>query len=124
MNARQRSVAAAQLLLISPAILFMGALGVRSLQPLQKEPAHTAQQIVMWYAVRQWTLWVLLIALPLTVLLTGCITLARTRSEHVRLATQQTLAGIRTNRGMLLIAATTLTAAVVLAIVGLHMLAD
>ena len=67
----------ALLLLILPSILFMGALVVRELQPLQNEPAHTAQQqLVMWYAALMWTLWVLLIALPFAVLATGCVTLA------------------------------------------------
>lgn len=68
---------AAQLFLIFPAVLFMGALLVRNLSPLQDGPAHTAQQIVMWYAGRMWTLWVLLIALPLGVLVTGSITFGR-----------------------------------------------
>jgi hypothetical protein len=49
----------------------------RHLQPLQYEPAHTAQQIVMWYSVRHWTLWVLLIGLPFAALLTGYGTLLR-----------------------------------------------
>ncbi|MFY9559558.1 MAG: hypothetical protein WAQ52_04925 [Terriglobales bacterium] len=126
MNTPKRVVAAAQLLLISPAVLFMGALVVRNLQPLQKEPAQTAQRIVMWYAVRQWTLWVLLIALPFAVLVTGCITLARNWSENVQLsqAAQQTLAAIRADRAMLFVAVTTLTAGVILAIVALHMAAN
>ena len=52
MNTTKRALAAAQLLLMFPAVLFMGALVVRMLQPLQHEPAHTAQRIVMWYALR------------------------------------------------------------------------
>jgi hypothetical protein len=126
MNTPNRVVNAAQLLLIFPAVLFMGALVVRNLQPLQNEPAQTAQRIVMWYAVRQWTLWVLLIALPFAVLVTGCITLARHWSENVQLsqAAQQTLAAIHTHRALLLVAATTLTAGAVLAIVVIHMLAN
>ncbi len=66
MNAK-RALAAAQVLLMFPAILFMGALLVR-VSPLQHEPAHTADRIVMWYAGRMWTLWALLITLPLAVL--------------------------------------------------------
>ena len=125
MNTTKRLVAAVQLLLIFPAVLFMGALVVRNMQPLQNEPAHAAQRIVMWYAVRQWTLWVLLVALPFAVLVTGCITLARNWSEHVKLsqAAQQTLA-IRTHRSLLLVAATTLTAGAILAIVVIHILAN
>jgi len=126
MNASKRVIAAAQLLLIFPAVLFMGALVVRNLQPLQNEPAHTAQQIVMWYAARQWTLWVLLIALPFAVLVTGCITWVRNRSQTAQFsrAGQPTLAAIPTHRALLLVAATTLTAGAVLAIVVIHMLAN
>ena len=93
MRATERLVAASQLLFICPAILFMGSLVVRNLSTLQNEPAHTAQQIVMWYAGRMWTLWVLLIALPLGVLVTGCIMFARSRSKDVRLP--QAAAGAR-----------------------------
>lgn len=50
MRVTERLVAAAQLLLIFPAVLFMVSLIARNLSPLQNEPAHTAQQIVMWYA--------------------------------------------------------------------------
>ena len=57
---RTRISAFLQLVLILPAALFMAALVVRNLGPLRYEPAHTAQQIVMWYAGRLWTLWVLL----------------------------------------------------------------
>lgn len=125
MNTTTRAVAAAQLLLIFPAVLFMGALVVRNLQPLQNEPAHTAERIVMWYAVRQWTLWVLLLALPLAVLVTGCIMLPRNGSKDMQLSrAAQTLAAIHTHRAMLLIAAMTLTAGAILAIVVIHMLAN
>jgi len=76
MNAK-RALAAAQLLLMFPAIPFRGALVVRQVSPLQHEPAHTAGRIVMLYAGRMWTLWALLITLPLAVLVTGCVTLLR-----------------------------------------------
>jgi hypothetical protein len=125
MNTPKRA-AAAQLLLIFPAVLFMGALVVRELQPLQHEPAHTAQRIVMWYSARMWTLWVLLIALPFAVLVTGCVTLARNWRDDMELpqAAQQTLLAIQADRTMLFVAATTLTAGAVLAIVVMHMLAN
>ena len=126
MRATERLVAASQLLFICPAILFMGSLVVRNLSPLQNEPAHTAQQIVMWYAGRMWTLWALLIALPLGVLVAGCIVFARSWSKGVRLpqAAQQTLAAIHANRAMLIVAVMTLTAGAILTIVVLHMLAN
>jgi hypothetical protein len=125
MNAK-RALAAAQLLLMFPAILFMGALVVRQLSPLQHEPAHTAHRIVMWYAGRMWTLWALLISLPLAVLVTGCVTLLRSWSNVPELPyrAQQGLAAIYADRPMLCIAMMTLTAGVVLAIVALHMAAN
>jgi hypothetical protein len=122
MNATKRSVIVAQLLLIFPSVLFMSALVVRELQPLQNEPAHTAQQIVMWYAGRMWTLWLLLIALPFAVLVTGCVTLARNCRDDMKLS--QTLAAIHADRAMLFVAVTTLTAGAILAIVVLHMAAN
>jgi hypothetical protein len=126
MRAIERQVAAAQLLLISPALLFMGSLVGRNLSPLQDEPANTAQQIVMWYAVRMWTVWALLIALPLGVLITGCIMFARSWSKDVRLsqAAQHTLAAIHANGSKLIVAVMTLTAGAILTIVVLHMLTN
>ena len=125
MNAK-RALAAAQLLLMFPAILFMGALVVRQLSPLQHEPAHTAHRIVMWYAGRMWTLWALLITLPFAVLVTGCVTLLRSWSPVPELPyrAQQGLAAIYADRPMLCIAMMTLTAGVVLAIVAMHMAAN
>jgi len=125
MNAK-RALAAAQLLLMFPAILFMGALVVRQLSPLQHEPAHTAHRIVVWYAGRMWTLWALLITLPLVVLVTGCVTLLRSWSNVPELPyrAQQGLAAIYADRPMLCIAMMTLTAGVVLAIVAMHMAAN
>ena len=120
----KRTVAVADLLLISPAALFMAALLVRSLQPLQYEPAHAAQQVIMWYAGRMWTLWVLLIALPLTVLIIGCAILLRSWNNalEVRQAALPTIAAVRADTATLLIAATTLAAVVFLAVVAVHML--
>jgi hypothetical protein len=125
MNAK-RALAAAQLLLMFPAILFMGALVVRQLSPLQHEPAHTAHRIVMWYAGRMWTLWALLITLPLAVLVTGCVTLLRSWSNVPELPyrAQQGLAAMYADRPILCIAMMTLTAGVVLAIVAMHMAAN
>jgi hypothetical protein len=127
MNMTKRCIAAAELLLIFPGALFMAALFVRNLQPLQYEPAHTAQRIVTWYAVRpRIGLWGLLIALPLAVLVTGCGTLLRSWSDEMELrqATRQTLAAISAHLATLLVAGATLTAGGILAIVALHMLTD
>jgi hypothetical protein len=123
MNTTRRTIAATQALLISPAILFMGALIVRQLSPLQHEPAYTAQRIVMWYAGRMWTLWMLLITLPLAVLVTGCLTFLRSRRELPR-GVQDGFAAIHIDSAMSFVAAMTLTAGIVLAIVAIHMLAN
>ncbi|MGA7410525.1 MAG: hypothetical protein WBW33_08565 [Bryobacteraceae bacterium] len=121
------TIATAELLLVFPSVLFMTALFVRNLQPLQYEPAHTAQQIVTWYAARPHVgLWVLLIALPLAVLLTGCATLLHRwrREVELRQAARQTLTAIRTHLATLLVAGATAAAGGILAIVGLHVLTD
>jgi hypothetical protein len=118
-------IATFQLALISPAALFMAALVVRkfTLLPLA---AHTAQQLVMWYAGRVWTLWVLLLALPFTVLVTGCATLPHPwrRDSGLLQIAKETLAAVRANWATLFVAATTLTSMGILAVVVLHMLAN
>jgi hypothetical protein len=51
------------------------------MRPLQCEPAHAAQRIVMYYAVQGWTLSVLLIGLPFAVLVIGCVTPLRNLND-------------------------------------------
>jgi hypothetical protein len=123
---RTRIIAVSQLVLIFPAALFMTSLILRQLQPQQYEPAHSAQQVVMWYAARMWSLWILLLALPIAVLVTGCATLLRGWKNDTALpsAARQLLAVIRAQFAMLVVAAATLAAGGILAIVVLHMLAD
>ena len=127
MNTMKRTIAATELILIFPAALFMTALFVRELQPQEYEPAHTAQRIVMWYSARPHVgLWVLLMALPLTVLVIGCVTLLRSWNEDaaLRQAARQMLGDIRAHVATFCVAAATLTAGAVLAIVALHVLTD
>lgn len=123
---KTRLIAALEVALLFPAALFMTALVLRELRPLQYEPAHSAQQLVLWYAGRMWTLWILLLALPLTVLAIGCATLFRNWNSETALLqnARQSLAAVRANAATLLVAATTVAAAGILAIVVLHMLAD
>jgi hypothetical protein len=123
---RTRIIAVMELVLIFPAALFMTALALRNLQPLQYEPAHSAQILVMWYAGRIWTLWVLLLGLPLTVLASGCAELLHrwNRDIVLPLTVRQSLAKVRVHLATLFIAATTLLAGVILAIVVLHVLAN
>lgn len=121
------AIAALELLLVFPAVLFMTSLFVRNLQPLQYEPARTAQQIVAWYSARTYIgLWVLLIALPMAVLGIGSGTLLRlwNRDAALRQNARAALSLVRENLAALLTAAATLAAGGILAIVALHVLTD
>lgn len=113
-------VAVLDFALIFPASLFMAALVIRNL-PLH-EMANGAQWIVMWYAGRLWTLWMLLLALPFVVLITGSVTLFAAGSRMSNTA-QQPLAVIRAQPAIVFIALLTVYAAGILVIVVLHMLA-
>lgn len=127
MRLRQSVFATAELLLVFPAALFMAALFLRNVTPQQYEPAHSAQQIVMWYAARPHVgLWILLVALPLTVLITGAASLLRRWRDdaELRQAARQTVATLEAHLATALVAAATLMAGGFLAIVALHMLAD
>jgi len=123
---RLRLLATAELLLISPAALFMSATVIRRLQPLQYGLAQRAQHLVMWYAGRIWTLRVFLLGLPLIALVTGCATPLYGSNHDLALShtVRQSLGPSRTHLATLFIAATTLAAAGILAIVALHMLAN
>ncbi len=118
MNTIKRTVPIAQLVLILPAALFMISLIVRGLGPVQYEPTHAAQQIVMWYSGRIWTLWVLLTALPLAVFGIGCAMLFSQWATQPRALPT----AMRWNGTALLVAALTLASAVILVIVGVHVL--
>lgn len=120
----KRILAAAHLLLISPAVLFLVAVIVQRLHPLQ--PAQTTQHIVTWYAERTWTLWILLLALPLSVWVSGCISLLHDWSGSAQVASfaQKALAALHPAGARTSIAVTTAIAAVIVGIVILHMLAN
>jgi len=122
-----RSIAALELLFVFPAVLFMTALFARSIQPLQYQPAHSAQRIVDWYAARPHVgLWVLLIALPLAVLVIGLSSLIREwhSNRELRDSILRTIGFIRSEASTVLIAGATATAGGILAIVALHVLTD
>lgn len=126
MKTTKPALAATELLLVFPAVLFMTALFVRNLQPQQYEPARTAQRIVDWYAASPHVgLWVLLIAMPLAVLFIGTVTLVRAWKADANLReSARQLAGIlRAHVATALITLATLMAAVIVAIVAMHVLA-
>lgn len=124
----RRAIAATELLLLFPAALFMAALFLRNVQPQQYQPAHTAQLIVNWFTKGPvWlVLWMLLMALPLAVLVIGGATLRRSwkTDAELRQAARQLFGIVRAHLATLLIAAATLTAGGILAIVALHAITD
>jgi hypothetical protein len=127
MRVLTRWLAAVELLLIFPAVLFMTALFVRNIQPQQYEPAHTAQRIVALYSARPHVgLWLLLMAMPLAVLVTGCATLVPVWNgdADLRRDARQAWTAIRAHGATLFVAAATLTAGGVLTIVALHVLTN
>ncbi len=120
----QRAIAVTELALVFPAALFMTALFGRNLQPQQYEPARSAERIVAWYAARPHIgLWLMLIAMPLTVLATGGFSLMRSwrADASLRQSTHQALALVRVHWATLIVALATLAAGGFLAIVALHM---
>lgn len=127
MSTAKRTIAATEWFLVFPGALFMTALVVRSLQPKQFEPAHSAQRLVDWFSARPHLgLDVFLIALPFAAFMVGCGALVRgwTRDAELRRAALTTLAAIRAHMATLLIAGATLVAGGILAIVAAHMITD
>ena len=127
MNNARRALAAVQLLLVFPAALFITGAVVRGLQPIQYEPARTAQRIVDWYA--GWTragLSVMLIALPLVVLLCGCLSLGRSwnRDVELRAAVARTVAAVRAHFATVVVAIATVGAGGILVVVVGHLITD
>jgi hypothetical protein len=123
----RRSLAAAELLLVFPAALFMTALFVRSIQPQQYEPARTAQRIVDWYAASTHVgLWLLMITLPLVVTIVGSITVARCwrNDEALRQAARNTIINLRAHFATFLTLMATAVAAGILFIVAVHVITD
>ncbi len=107
----KRNLLIAQCALLSPALLFLTAVAIQMTHPMRP-----AQEIVLAYAGKMWTLWVLLIALPLAVLVSGGALLLR----YPRLAAN----GAISRWTKPLLRTTTGTAAAILMIVALHMAAN
>lgn len=128
MKSRNYTLAAAvEMMLILPAALFMAALFMRNVQPPEYQPARMAQQIVTWYAGRpRIGLWVLLMALPFTVFVTGCAALFRRWSDdgELREAARRTATALRAHFATVMISGATAIAGGILAIVALHVLTD
>ncbi len=120
MSGLKRAIPIVQVVLIMPAVVFMAALAARGLGPPGAEPARSAQAVVMWYAARLWTLWLLLTALPLVAIGLGSLELLRRASDG---------AGMHGLRGLLsadrtaaFVGVLTVGAGIILVTVGLHMM--
>ena len=127
MKLLRRSLAALELTLLFPAVLFMTALFLRSIQPTQFQPSYAAQQIVDWYAARPHLgLWILLIALPLLVLSTGLAWLAHQwrNNNDLRQAARTLITILRSHASAMLVAVASLVSAGILAVVAMHLLTD
>ena len=119
-----KRIAAAHWALISPSVVFFLALFARSLLPAQ-DPANGPQWIVTWYASHQWTLWIFLIALPLSALLVGGAALlqAWTTDESLRDDAKRLLVALRSHLSVCLTGVGTVAAVVVLSLVAFHLAA-
>ena len=122
MNTPRRSIAFIGLLLIAPAALFMDSLFLRQVQPLLR-----FGRIVAWFAHHfVLGLGIFLVFMPLAALIVGCTSILRAwrRDAEFRADMMRLLAGVRAQWPALTIGATTLMAAGVLFIVGLHMITE
>ena len=122
-----RYISLTEWVLICPAVVFMTSLFVRNLQPAPYEPAQTARLVVDWFSARPLLgLDLFLIAMPLAALVIGCVTATRRwgADAELRQAALEALGMARAYLATLLIAAATLTAGGILAIVALHMITD
>jgi hypothetical protein len=86
------------------------------------DPANTAQQIVMWYAGRLWTLWVLLFTLPCIVLVSGYVTLRNRNRDTEQHSTRRWIACTHPHWPVRFLYVTTVASAGMLAVVVFHVL--
>jgi hypothetical protein len=83
--------------------------------------ANAAERVVGWYAARLWTLWALLLCLPMIALVSGGLALFAPLAAGDEAPGAAPAGNPCASRAL---AATTLIAAAILAVVVLHMLAS
>jgi hypothetical protein len=115
------TVAATELVLVMPALIFFAAIFLRNFFPTDD---NGAQQIVIWFASRTWTLWILLVGLPMGVMALGFPILINGwyNDPSLREDTSHALGAVRAHLTMFVIGSATLAAAIFLVLVALHML--
>ena len=118
----KRTLAAADLMLVAPGLVFFLALFLRDFLPVS-EGTNGAQSVVMWYAHREWALWILLTGLPLAAFVLGASILARAWASDAPLHAdvEKVLLAVRAHVDVLVAGVVTLAAALVLVLVALHM---
>jgi len=121
---RTPTIAAIEAVLLAPAVLFLTAVRVRELKVLPAAVILLAERVVALYAGRVWTLWVLLLALPLLVLATGGAMLFCVPGHSVAADALVPMIKARSKATEFFLGATTVTAGAIVAIVVLHMLAN
>lgn len=115
------------LALVCPAVVFVAALSLRQPQPLESEPARTAERIVNWFAAHsQFGLWVVLLLLPLSAFILGSAALLRTWGDnpHLRDYTWRALSAIPAHWPAVSIGGATLLSAGVLTMITAHLRRD
>ena len=115
------------LVLICPAVVFIGALFLRQVPPPGSEPARSAERIVRWYAAHpQLALWVLLLLLPLSTFILGSSALLRTWGDNPELRSYawRALTEIRDHWPAMSIGGLTVLSAAVLLMVTAHLFRD
>ena len=120
-------IAAWALALVCPAVLFVTALSLRPLLPLDSESARIAERIVRWYAAHpQLALWVLLLLLPLSAFILGSSALLRTWADNPQLRDYawRALAAIPAHWPAVSIGGATLLSAGVLAMITAHLMRE
>lgn len=117
----KRLVATLELVLIAPALVFFAAIFFRNFFPTDN---NGAQQLVGWYAGRHWTLWTLLVALPLAVLILGSVSVLNSWKSDASLRddTIRAAAAVRAHLPVFVIGSATAAACILLAFVALHMI--
>jgi len=125
---RARILAIGEWLLIAPAAVLLATAFLRLAQPRQYEPARTSWRIFEWASthVSHSSAAILFLALPGLAAATGGAALVRgwRRDEALRNDTALTLAAGRRHQATIALALATLAAALIMAIVISHVLAD
>jgi hypothetical protein len=122
MDANKRFIAIMELILVTPASLFMIALFLRAVQP-----AAQTGRLVGWFSHHLILgLYVFLVLMPLAAFIVGCTVVIRTwRTDlEYRRAMLNILTAAREHLASLLTIVATLMAGAILALVAMHMITE